>query len=171
MDIITTKEICRRLGVSRQSLSKWKAEGCPSEGYGKWDIDAVVKWRKRNKSSAQQGDDPPEETKGLQQQKLEADIAYRRAKAEREKLLLAELRGEFLRKEEVYQEWALRITEITSGLEKLVRSLAPRLVDRTEREIRGILEDEFRVLRDHYARGKAYTPVVSEGESGVEASG
>ncbi|MBC8408042.1 MAG: helix-turn-helix domain-containing protein [Rhodobacteraceae bacterium] len=53
--LLTTKEVCSRLKVTRQTLYNWRNEGCPvyfsSKKTIRYDIISVMRWlRKRSDS-------------------------------------------------------------------------------------------------------------------------
>ena len=45
-ELLTAKEICKRLKVTRQALSQWVAKGCPyvTKNPYRYDFEEVVKW-------------------------------------------------------------------------------------------------------------------------------
>lgn len=46
--LLTTAELCEQLGITRGTLFRWKAEGCPVTVLGprtnRWDQQAVTRW-------------------------------------------------------------------------------------------------------------------------------
>lgn len=44
--IVSTRELCEILGVSRQTLINWLERGCPQMARGTWNLKDVIEWRK-----------------------------------------------------------------------------------------------------------------------------
>lgn len=44
--IVSTRELCEILGVSRQTLINWLGRGCPQMARGTWNLKDVIEWRK-----------------------------------------------------------------------------------------------------------------------------
>ena len=47
-DLLTTRELCEKLGVSKQAIYKWRKAGCPtvvnSGNMCRYDYEAVIGW-------------------------------------------------------------------------------------------------------------------------------
>jgi phage terminase Nu1 subunit (DNA packaging protein) len=126
-----TAETCYFFGVSAETLSNWAKRGAPKEGYGKWDIKKLVEWQYGTGA----GEKSPEA------RRLTADADYRAAKAEKEELQLAVLRGEYVSKEEVDKQWTAVGNQLKSNLLLWSRTMAPELVHLDMRSAEKVLTD------------------------------
>ena len=47
-DLLTTRQLCERLSVSRQAVYKWRKAGCPTEvnsgNMCRYNYDEVIEW-------------------------------------------------------------------------------------------------------------------------------
>jgi|WetSurMetagenome_2_1015567.scaffolds.fasta_scaffold15333_3 hypothetical protein len=97
--------------------------------------------------------------KDLAQRRLLADLHYRLARAEREQILVKQLKGELFHADEISEAWAFRLTEFTAALQSLIDRLPAQLVDRERGEIQEIIETEIYQIRERLSRDGRYTPV------------
>lgn len=78
---------------------------------------------------------------------------YRKAKAVLATLQARKLQDTLVDRNEMEQQFTMRIAEITTALDSLAAQLSPRLAPLTrESEIQGVLRSAFHELRDHFAR-------------------
>lgn len=136
-------------GVSKRTLSYHVTRGnIRQNDDGTIDKDELDRWlqSKGRKKKAADGE------RDISAEKEEADLRWRLARAQREELLVSQIRGETLTLEEVLQAWTVRVAEVTAGLQNLVDRLPPLLDGRGREEIRAILTEEIWALRDRYAR-------------------
>lgn len=124
---------------SKAALDKWLA----------------LKGRKPKPSS-------PDILEALRDQKEAADLRYRLARAYREELLIEQMKGTVVPREEVLTEWTARVLELKSGLMNWKDRLAGVLAGKDAAEIRLILEAETWLLLDSYSRFGTYCPQAPE---------
>lgn len=143
-------DIAKIFGVHPTTVSRWKPAGCPCSPDGKiYSAPDVHKWlvdqatADFGKDREPQGDSPALER-------------YREARAAMAEIDLKEREGELISREDVSREWALRVAEISAGLEFLADRLPPLLVGKEREEIRKIIADEVYKLRETYSRRGKY---------------
>lgn len=83
--IFSTADTCEFFGISRESLSTWRKKGAPKFARGKWDVQAVMKWRFL-------GDN----IESPQTRKIKAEADLKELKAVQEKIKLNVTKGEFI---------------------------------------------------------------------------
>jgi hypothetical protein len=88
------------------------------------------------------------------------EIELRKMRVEREKMLVAQMAGTLISREEVYREWAARVREVRGGLLNFAQRLAPVLEFKDRKEIARVLEEEVWSLLDRYARSGKHTPPI-----------
>ena len=81
-----------------------------------------------------------------------ATVAYRKARAARELIMLKKLRGELIEAETVDRLLVTRALEFKKALVSLSRRLAPQLVGMDVRTIRERIDDECRKILETYSR-------------------
>ena len=91
-------------------------------------------------------------------QAKKADLRWRNARAEKEELLVEQVRESLFSKAEVVTEWTERVLTVCAGLEALADRLPPLLAGLTAKEMQPIIKNEIRLLREGYARDGKYTP-------------
>jgi len=89
--------------------------------------------------------------------------AYWSEKSIGEQLKNQKTRGELISLEDVVQEWAGRVSIVTSGLEAFADRLPPILEGKPRKEMRDIIKKEVRYLRESYARKGKYCPPPKSG--------
>ena len=168
--IFSTGDVSEILGVSRQTLSDWKKDGCPFLGKGKWDLAAVVQWDRGRFANRQV---TPEET-GIKLRKLQADTLFREERAKREKIMREALEDLYFRKEDVEEAWAMRAMEAKSTFMLFAKVLPMELAGKTEQEMESIIAERVREVLSDYARGEKYTPdpkKAAKRNHGVDSAG
>lgn len=79
--IYGTSETCDLFGVSAETLNNWVKRGAPKEGYGKWNIKELIKWKYG---------EGKEESAEVRKLKAEADLKESKAAQEAIKLAITE---------------------------------------------------------------------------------
>lgn len=87
-----------------------------------------------------------------------------RVKLEKEKISLAVLKGEYVKKEQVEIEWAQRASELRQGLIALEYRLASRLANRrlSVSKVRELMRSEILALLYAYTKEGVYTPKIGD---------
>lgn len=88
----------------------------------------------------------------------QVDIELRKLRIERERMLVSQMAGTLISRDEVYREWAARVGEVKGGLLNFSQRLSPVLEFKSRTEIAQILEEEIWELLNRYARAGKYTP-------------
>jgi len=149
---VNTKTLAAFFGLTVRSVAKWHESGCPQVGRGKWNLKEVFDWWWDNiaqsKAAEESGDESMNEAKRL----------YWWQKAEGEKIKNDQLRGTLVAWSEIDPEWAGRVSVVTSGLEAFADSLPPLLEGKPRKQMKGIIKERVRLLRDAYAREGKYCP-------------
>lgn len=85
-----------------------------------------------------------------------------KVKLEKEKINLAVLKGEYVKKEQVEIEWAQRASELRQGLIALEYRLASRLANRklSISKVRELIRSEVLSLLEAYSKEGQYTPDI-----------
>ena len=91
-------------------------------------------------------------------EKEQADLRYKLARAAREELLVASLKGTMVSWEDIEKEWASRVAIVTAGLTALVDRLPPLLAGKNRSEMQAVIREEIWRIRDDYARKGRYCP-------------
>lgn len=163
--IANTFEAAKYCGVSERSIKNNVQAGRitqhPDGTYPKASLDHYLA-KKRSGLVVGPGTDGIQEP--LEVLKQRADLRYRVARAESQELMTEQLKGAVYNREEIAQEWGLRLSTVINGLNAWAVRLGPLFVGRTLEEIEALIKDEVRGLIEAYrARGK-YTPKVKEAE-------
>ena len=149
--LMNATELAAAIGKTRQTIHNWVADGLPRRKDKLFDLPKVIDWlleRERNAAamdSASSNDSPALER-------------YRDARARMAELDLATKEGDLIRIDDVHEQWALRVTEVCSGLEFLADRLSSVLPGKPREEVQKIVSDEVWRLRDSYAREGKYCP-------------
>ena len=87
-----------------------------------------------------------------------------RVKLEKEKINLAVLKGEYVKKEQVEIEWAQRASELRQGLIALEYRLASQLANKrlSVSRVRELIRSEILSLLEAYTKEGEYTPQVGD---------
>ena len=77
--VVSTTWICANMEISRVTLGRWVAQGCPQLERGTFDLIDVLNWRgvlnTRDASAIGSGMDEPDDDLPLVQQKMAAEVA------------------------------------------------------------------------------------------------
>jgi len=73
-------------------------------------------------------------------------------------MLVSQMAGTLISRDEVYREWATRVGEVKGGLLNFSQRLSPVLEFKSRTEIAQILEEEIWELLNRYARAGKHTP-------------
>ena len=154
-DIVETYDkALEYLGVSRRTLHVHLRKGTfkqnPDGSFKKSELDTYLdKYKKQSDKS-----DTTEVKKGR------ADLRLKIARARREELLVSELQGNLMSRDDIISVWCKRVAVVTSGLEAFADRLPPLLEGKTRHEMREILKNEVWELRNAYATTGHYTPEI-----------
>ncbi|OPY90599.1 MAG: hypothetical protein A4E73_02443 [Syntrophaceae bacterium PtaU1.Bin231] len=102
-----------------------------------------------------------------QESREKVEIELRKMRVERERMLVAQMAGTLISREEVYREWAARVREVRGGLLNFAQRLAPVLEYKGRAEIARIISEEVWSLLDRYARSGKHTPPVGPAGAGA----
>jgi hypothetical protein len=146
---LNSEKTAEFFNVSARTLLNWdeKSGGALKNSTGWWDIKAIMEWRNGE----------GEESDFARKLRAEADLKEEQVK---EKKLENEiLIGEYYKKFEVEQEWAMRIIEIKNSLLALSKKIGSEISDPGIRiEVEKMVAEEVYNYLDQYARTGKYTP-------------
>lgn len=146
--IVSTNALAEFLGVTDRTIRNYCDDGLPKISNGKFNfLDAFAWWNENINKPASDKEEKARER-------------YWAAKAEREELVVEDLKGQVIKKSELYPMWVARIQEIAKGLESQERIFPTVLEMKSGPEIAKIVADYNYKLRDNYARDGQYTPVA-----------
>lgn len=157
---LNTKDIASFFGISDRAIRKWYASGCPREEAGKWDLKSVFDWWWDNIAQSRAADESGDKSLN------EAKRRYWWQKAEGEEIKNKQLKGDLVPWSEIENEWTPRVSAVTSGLEALADSLPPILEGKNRKEMRLLIGERVRIVREAYAREGRFCPSVKSGDSG-----
>lgn len=150
--IVSSKDLCEIFDISPKTLSRWSQAGCPKLKKAQWNMGAVLEWWAENIYEAQlEREEKDESLKNARQR-------YWKAKAEKEEINIAQLKGELILRKDLADLWGSRIVEVRQGLLNLADRLPPILIAKTQPEIRKIVHKEAVRLLEMYSRDSKYTP-------------
>lgn len=128
--VVSTTWICANMEISRVTLGRWVAQGCPQLERGTFDLIDVLNWRgvlnTRDASaigSGMAGMDEPDDELPLVQQKMAAEVRLKRAQAELGELKNAVAAGKYVLRDELEDE----LTELFSGIRRAALALPRRV--------------------------------------------
>lgn len=154
--VLNTTAMCRLLDVTKMSLSKWASIGCPKEKRGWWKPRDVLLWRK-----GQFGDDDPENA-DVSKQKTKQDARWKKARADREELMVGVLSGQYVPTDAVISGWCDRIVEVKQSLLALPGVIAAECAGQDETTIQQIIYREVQSVLAAFARPGEHTPTVDK---------
>jgi phage terminase Nu1 subunit (DNA packaging protein) len=147
----TRNELSTVFGVHPSTVSRWVArDGCPRNPDGTFDLRKVILWRLEDGDLEAVSCDNEEAQKWLTE--------FRRERALLAKIERKRVEGELMPTKKISQEWAKRIAIVTAALETLKNRLALTLVGKNKDEIRKILKEEVRYMREQFCQHGHYTP-------------
>lgn len=125
--VVSTTWICANMEISRVTLGRWVAQGCPQLERGTFDLLDVLNWRgvlnTRDASAIGSGMDEPDDELPLVQQKMAAEVRLKRAQAELGELKNAVAAGKYVLRDELEAE----LTELFSGIRRAALALPRRV--------------------------------------------
>mgnify|MGYP006445060961 CR=1 FL=1 len=150
--IVKTKDLSEFFGVTRQSISEWRKNGCPQVKRGTWDLKQVFDWWWENIASdraAKEGGDASMN---------EAKRIYWWEKAKGEEYKNKQLNEALIPKDNIGSEWAKRAAEYKAGCFELEHSLPPLLEGKSQPAMRKIVYDKVWSIFDRACRTGRFTP-------------
>lgn len=121
--IISTKELCKLLDISDRTLTNWKRNGLTQYSRGWWDLKHVLKWR----GEIYNGDTETSKAINLQQKKLEAEVAFKEAQSELNRLKIDIANGKYIERELVEAELSRFFIVFKKSAMALSRKLASQV--------------------------------------------
>jgi hypothetical protein len=147
-ETVSAAKTAEFFGISVRTLTSWTARDCPKNSYGKYNLQEVMKWRGSASTS-----------ESSEAKKAKAEAKYREHKAELAELQVGEKAGNLISKEEVINEWALRVANVKTSLLLLPKKLAGLFPDpRMRQQVEEVVKDVVRNALDQYVRKGDYTP-------------
>lgn len=149
---VSAVDSAKFFGVAPRTLADWTSRGCPKNSHGKYNLKEVMDWRGTVVSG-----------ESSQARKEKAEAKYRESKAELAELQVGEKSGNLISKEEVIQEWSLRVANVKTSLLLLPKKIAGLFPDRRMRQLveEGVKDVVYNAL-DQYCRKGEYTPQEKE---------
>jgi hypothetical protein len=145
------------VGCSKRTLSIAIKKGkLRQEPNGDFLIDELNNYISSNKGKSSVEDEDYEGKKS------KADFTLKELKAKREAFVLKKLQGKYVDLEVVYDEWVLRVQELTAFLLSWPNSLTPILANKDKIEIKNILDKEVKSVLNRYSREGKWTPTLQE---------
>lgn len=142
--IRSTPEVCEFFGVSPVTLSKWEKSGAPKVARGKWDVKALIDWKYRNETSANQ-------------RKLSAEASLKEAKASLEQIRLEVTKKRYIEASQVTRD----LTRLFNSLKKSFTALGYRITSELNAldpdvaiTAGGVVDDAVRDALEKLAAGK-----------------
>lgn len=155
-------EALEYLGISKRSLSYHLGKNIkqnPDGTFDKAECDRFLASRSEGKGAGSGRNEAAQDYKNTLAAKIQrAELRWRIARARREENLNAELEGRLVSRKEVAEAWADRVRIVASGLETLADRLPPILEGRAREEMRELIREEIRRLREAYAAVGKYCP-------------
>lgn len=145
----TRNELSAVFDVHPSTVSRWVArDGCPRNPDGTFDLRKVIMWRLEDSDLEAVSCENEEAQRWLTQFRRERALL---AQIERKKA-----EGLLWPLEKIQQQWNHRVLLVTSGLTALADRLPPVLAGKSRNEIRAIIREEVRELRNNYAEKGRY---------------
>lgn len=160
----TRDEVIEKLGISDRSL-KWHTtrQNLTRNKDGTYPLKTLTdfekKYKRKKKTNGKVSD--------LSDQQEQADLRYRIARARWQELNVKQLSGKLMSQDEVFNEWAKRLSVLFSGIQLWASRLPPRFEGKTRDEMMRILDDEIYLLRKTFAEKGRYCPEV-DGAIGID---
>jgi len=170
----TAKEVGQVFGRTLRTIRYWLGDGMPrtAEGY---DLAAVGQWAlgrglihelpaglKRGASQPEGPAGNDEQATGQMvisaQDRAHYETEIKRIDSEHKALKLAIAKGEYVPRDEVAKEWTGRMLEYCNGLDFLEMRLPPLMEGKTQVEMRSIIRDETRQMRERVVRTGRFCP-------------
>lgn len=152
--VTTQDELADLLGVSRRTVIRWKNEGMPVDGDGRYDPVRILEWRD---GVLGEGDDDQDVSP-----KIFWDVEFRKFRAQLAELELKKAQGEVISVALVETLLVDRATELKKSLLALAKRLSTILAHRPADEIYQVLEDDVLDTLRTYSRPN---PVIEEAKA------
>ena len=149
-DFYTGSAVAELFGVTDRTIRNWRNEGMPEAANGKYKLHECFAWWLENIN------------KPSSDKEEKARERYWAAKANREEHAVKMLIGESIARDQVEKEWCGRLVEVIKGLDSQLSVFPSLLSNKTADEIRALVDDYNRKLRENYAREGKFTPVVKQ---------
>lgn len=150
--LMSSAKTAEFFNVTDWTIREWGDKGCPKEKRGWWDVKAVMEWLGKVRPS-----EGKEESDAARKLKAEADL--KEAQAKKEALEYEAMLEKYFLKEEVEEEWAMRIHEVKNSLLALSKKIGSTITDPDMRiEIEKSISEEVYNMLEQYARYGKYTP-------------
>lgn len=146
--LLTGSALGEVFGVAERTIRRWRDDGLPEAGPGKFSLPECFAWWQENINKPGSA----KEEKSRER--------YWNAKAEREELAVKKLAESVLDRSDLQAVWCQRLSEVIRGLESQEHVFPALLANLPPAEIRKLVEDYNRKLREGYARAGKYTPVI-----------
>lgn len=146
--VVSTSALAEFLGVTDRTIRNYCEDGLPKISTGKFNFLEAFAWWNENIN------------KPASDKEEKAREKYWNAKAEREELVVEDLKGQVIKKSDLFPVWIARVQEVVKGLESQERIFPTILEMKSSPEIAKIVEDYNRKLREGYARDGKFTPVA-----------
>jgi hypothetical protein len=169
----TAKEVGDIFGRTLRTIRYWSSQGMPRRADG-YELAAVGQWALGRgliqelppglKRGASQPEDPGGNDEQAGQMVISAqdrahyETEIKRIDSEHKALKLAIAKGEYVPRDEVAKEWTGRMLEYCNGLDFLEMRLPPLLEGKTQIEMRSIIRDETRQMRERVVRTGRFCP-------------
>lgn len=123
---MTTTEICKRLNISRKTLTEWSDKGCPKLARGWWPVWEVLEWRGilNVNNEASESNMKGTDEYSLNLKKLKYETEYKKQKAEEASFENAIARGEYINKQEIVSELKRFLTVLKRSMLGYSRKIA-----------------------------------------------
>jgi phage terminase Nu1 subunit (DNA packaging protein) len=148
-NLITTEELMKLLRVSRQTLTNWKDQGMPPYARGKWDIRKVFEWyvdkTTIEKEATKQDFDL--EAEKARKTKIEADL---------KQIELDLAQGKAVTIEEAITKTSQLLVKVKNIVMNLPQRVAPRIIGKSLKETKLILQDQQREALNEILNFKFY---------------
>ena len=128
--------------ISKASVDQWLKTKGKKDG------------RKKTYENLEAGEDNSD----LPIKKELADLRYRLAKADKEEVTAALLKGKAYYREDVIKDWCKRVALVKAGLMAFADRLPPLVEGKNQLETREILQEETTILLESFATKGKYTP-------------
>lgn len=143
-EALQQKDIAAAFGTTARTIRTWTAKGMPRNSDGTYSLPSCIEW---SIIESQGGPAPKGNEADDTWLQLYRSERYKIAKIERKKL-----KGDLMPKDEISQQWALRLAHAKSTFMNFTDRLPPLLVGKTRENIRETLKAEIRELLTNYCK-------------------
>ena len=145
-------KLSEAVGYHRTTIYAWLKAGLPRNPDKSFSLPDVIKWL-LNREHELLEQDAADAGGNCSSPALEE---WRQERVKMAKIERRKLEGSVIETDEVHRAWALRVAEVTAGLEYLSDRLPPMLLGKKREEMQLIIADAVWRLRDAYARNGKY---------------